>query len=59
MKRLLIIFIIAIQFLNYFFQNVESKKKEKLNVLFIAVDNLCLQLGMYGQSQMLIERKRA
>jgi iduronate 2-sulfatase len=55
MKRSLVIFIIAIQLVNYSFQKVESnvKDKDKMNVLFIAVDDLRLQAGIYGQSQMI------
>lgn len=57
MKRLqgfLFILIIGIQLVNYSFKNVESNKngKDKMNVLFIAVDDLRLQAGIYDQSQM-------
>ena len=55
MNRFLIVFLITIQFLNYSCQNNENKKdeNEQLNVLFIAVDDLRLQAGIYGQSQMI------
>ena len=49
------IFIIVFQLINYSFKNAESnvKDKDKMNVLFIAVDDLRLQAGIYGQSQMI------
>lgn len=55
MNRLLIIFIIASQLINYSFKNGENKvkNKDKMNVLFIAVDDLRLQAGIFGQSQMI------
>ena len=54
MNRFLIIFIITVQFLNQSCQNTESKNSDgQLNVLFIAVDDLRLQAGIYGQSQMI------
>lgn len=55
MKKHLIFAIISVQLLNYSFQQGGNNKSrnEKLNVLFIAVDDLRLQAGIYGQSQMI------
>ncbi len=54
MNRFLIFFIIAFQLVNYSFKNGENKPvcKDKMNVLFIAVDDLRLQAGIFGQLQM-------
>jgi arylsulfatase A-like enzyme len=53
MPRLLFILIIAIQLVSYSCKNEKnSGEKDKMNVLFIAVDDLRLQAGIYGQSQM-------
>ncbi|WP_204273705.1 sulfatase [Draconibacterium mangrovi] len=53
--RFLLILILPIQSINYSFKNIrqDENEKDKMNVLFIAVDDLRLQAGVYGQSQMI------
>lgn len=55
MRRFLLYFTIAIQLINFSCNNGGRSKNEKknLNVLFIAVDDLRPQLGIYDQSQMI------
>ncbi len=53
--RFLLIFLITIPVLGCTSKNDQSdnQAKKKLNILFIAVDDLRLQAGIYGQSQMI------
>lgn len=52
MNKFLIIFIVSVCLAGCSIKN-EDNKDEKMNVLFIAVDDLRLQAGIYGQSQMI------
>ena len=52
LKRLNYLLIIIVFFATIVSSCSKEKKPEKMNVLFIAVDDLRLQAGIYGQSQM-------